>query len=122
MIWIHGASYTYEHWRIQLMVLDCVEEIAVGLAKTLPCPMLLGVDWPHLQEVVTWVLAKRGDEEEKDRGAVCFRAPEEEERGSQDVEQITGDGYFREEQKQEPLFQNVWQSQLAKNEGEVLDP
>ncbi|KYO32374.1 hypothetical protein Y1Q_0020337 [Alligator mississippiensis] len=37
------------------------------------------------------------------------------------MEQIKiGDG-FLEEQRQEPLFQNIWQTQLAKQE-EVVDP
>lgn len=38
---------------IQLTVLGHTEEIAVGLAKTLPYPMLLGVDWLYLEDVVT---------------------------------------------------------------------
>lgn len=29
-----------------------MEEIVVGLAKSLPCLMLLGTGWHHLQEVV----------------------------------------------------------------------
>lgn len=68
--------------------------------------MLLGVDWPHLEEIITQILAKKGGEWEKDPGVVCSRTLEEEEGADLDMEQMIGDGYFREEQRQEPLFQN----------------
>lgn len=64
----------------------------MGLAKTLPCPMLLGIDWLHMEEVVTQILVKKAGEWE-DPGAACFRTPEEGEKDL-DVEQIIGDEYF----------------------------
>lgn len=60
MVCIHGASYTYKSRRLWLSVMGCTEEIVVGLAETLPCPMLLGVDWPHLKEIVSQVLRRSG--------------------------------------------------------------
>lgn len=122
MVCIHGASYTYECRKIQLTVLSHTEEIAVGLAETLPCPMLLGVDWPHLEEVIARVITKRGGKWERDSRMAFFRDPKEDEQENLDIEQLIGEGYFQEEQRQEPLFQNVWVSQLAKDEGEIVDP
>lgn len=52
MVCIHGALYTYERYQLRLMVMGHTKELADGLADTLPCPMLLGVNWPYLQEVV----------------------------------------------------------------------
>lgn len=46
----------------------------------------------------------------------------EEEGENLDIKKIIGDGYFQDEQKQEPLFQNIWQSKLAKDEGGGIDP
>lgn len=71
MVCIHGTPYTYELWCIRLTVLGHTEEIAVGLAEILPCPILLGVDWPHLEEVVTQVLTQRGGEWGKDLGCLA---------------------------------------------------
>ncbi|KYO37999.1 hypothetical protein Y1Q_0019479 [Alligator mississippiensis] len=84
--------------------------------------MLLGVYWLHLVEVVTWVLRRNGGEWQNDPETVCFGAPKDEDGDDFDMEQITGDGYFREEQKQESLFCNIWQMQLDKQEGKVVDP
>lgn len=53
MICIHIASYTYKRRKVQLSLLGHTEEFAMGLAETLLCPMLLGVDWPYLEEVST---------------------------------------------------------------------
>lgn len=44
MVCIHRALYTYERKWLWLSVMDCMEEITVELAETLPCPKLLGVD------------------------------------------------------------------------------
>lgn len=49
MICIHGTACTYQRKSLRLMVLGHMEEIAVGLAESLPCPMLFGTDWPHLR-------------------------------------------------------------------------
>ncbi|KYO40987.1 hypothetical protein Y1Q_0013733 [Alligator mississippiensis] len=122
MVCIHGDSYTYECRRLWLSLMGRTEEIAVRLAETLPCPMLLEVNWPHLKEVVAWVLRKSGGEWQNDPEAACFGAPGDEDGGDLDMEQIIRGSYFQEEQKQEPLFRNIWQTQLSKQEGEVVDP
>lgn len=93
----------------------------MGLAEILPCPMLLGVNWPHLKGVVSQVLRRSGGEWQDDSDAICFGTPEEEEGRDLDLEQNIGDGYFREKQEQKPLFWNVWQTQLARRKGEVVD-
>lgn len=48
MIYIHGLSYTYERRQVILTVMGQTAELAVGLSTTLPCSMLLGIDWPYL--------------------------------------------------------------------------
>ncbi|KYO27806.1 hypothetical protein Y1Q_0013006 [Alligator mississippiensis] len=45
-----------------------------------------GVDWPHLEEIVTQILAKKGGEWEKDPGVVCSRTLEEEEGADLDMD------------------------------------
>lgn len=62
MVCVHGMSYTYERRQLQLSVIGHTEEIAVGLAETLPFSMLLGVDWLHLKEVVSQVLRRSSGE------------------------------------------------------------
>lgn len=94
MVCIHGALYTYERRQLWLSVMGHTEEITVGLAETLPCPMLLGVDWPHLKEVVSWVLRRSSGEWQSDSEAVCFGTPEEDDGRDLDLEQIIGDGCF----------------------------
>lgn len=49
---MHSTAYTYEQYKVKLSVLGHTEEIPVGLVETLPCPMLLGIGWPHLEEVI----------------------------------------------------------------------
>lgn len=58
MVCIHGASYTYQRKRMRLTILIQTVEIAVGLAESLSCPILLGTDWPHLKVVVTKVMGE----------------------------------------------------------------
>lgn len=111
---MHGALYTYERWWLQVSVKGHTEEIIMGLAEALLCPMLLGVDWPHLKEAVAWVLRRNGGEWQNDPETVCFGAPKNEDRGDLDMEQIIGNGYFYEEQKQDPLFHNIWQTQAGR--------
>lgn len=46
-----------------------IEELAVGLADTLPCPMLLRIDWPYLREVLGQTMKsprEEGQEEQQD--------------------------------------------------------
>lgn len=56
MVCIHGESYTYPRRRLQLTVINGMEEISVGFTRTLPCPMLVGWDWPYFYEALnqTW--------------------------------------------------------------------
>lgn len=44
MVCIYRASYTYKRKKLRLTV--------IGHTDTLPCPILLGIDWPYLKEVV----------------------------------------------------------------------
>uniref|UniRef100_A0A7M4ETG7 CCHC-type domain-containing protein n=1 Tax=Crocodylus porosus TaxID=8502 RepID=A0A7M4ETG7_CROPO len=52
MVCMHSAVYTYPCRRLEFSVLGKTEEIRAGIAKCLSFPMLLGVDWPYLGEVV----------------------------------------------------------------------
>lgn len=56
--------------------------------------MFLGVNWPHLKEVVTQVLRRNGGQWQNDLEAACFGASEDQDGGNLDMEQIIGDGYF----------------------------
>lgn len=80
-----------------------MEEIPVGVAETVPCSMLLGIDWPYLKEVICQLLMKTNYGKERSPQASCFGDPEED----LDVDQIIGKGHFREEQCGEPLFWNI---------------
>lgn len=62
-ICIHGSSYTYERRWMKLTVMGWMAKLAVGLAKTLPCLMLLGVDWRYLHEVLDRAIQVQSEED-----------------------------------------------------------
>lgn len=39
-----------------------------------------------------------------------------------DLDEVIGDGQFRDRQGQEPIFQNIYKDSLAKQEGGILNP
>lgn len=103
------------------MAMGHMEEIAVRLADTLPCPMLLGIDWAHLCKVVGKTM--KSDKEEKiddQRDMVFIGISTEEASQSEnlnaelDLEEVIGDRQFRERKRQEPIFQNIYKEILAK--------
>lgn len=95
-----------------LTVMDNTEKMAVGFTQTLPCPMLLGQDWPYfydaLNEAQDWRDREASREEVAEELEVAFFRGEFETQGLADVlhdidlEEVIGEN-FREEQAAEPM-------------------
>lgn len=123
MLCIHGASYTYERRRLRLTIMGDTKKLAVGLAKTLPCPMLLGTNWSYLREVVERTmcnLVKEKGEQLYGKSLMGTKArlpreaePEEE---KINLNKVIGDAQFKKFQQDEPLFSNILRERLQRQE------
>ncbi|KYO38491.1 hypothetical protein Y1Q_0015720 [Alligator mississippiensis] len=94
MVCMHGAVYTYPRRKLELLVLGQTEEILVGLTKMLPCPMLLGLDWPHREEVVHQQMTDGPGAKERRPHILCFG----DEEGELDIDKMIEGRNFHQEQ------------------------
>lgn len=117
---------------MRLKVMGRMEDLVVGIAETLPCPVLLGVDWPYLWEIMNQTMEKtlkplmsRHMANTQTEGFTRVEAgptsqvadPEE----ALDLGKIIDDGQFHEEQAQEPVFLHIFKERLAKCEVEIMN-
>lgn len=58
IVCIYGESFIYPWQRLKLTIMGQTEEILVGFTRTLPCPMLVGQDWPYFYEMLDQVQEK----------------------------------------------------------------
>lgn len=65
MVCIHGVSYSYDRKRLRQSVMGHTEEIANGLADTLPCLLLLV--WPFLKALLGQAMRNLNEEGFKDQ-------------------------------------------------------
>lgn len=59
MLCMHRESYTYPRQCFLLAIMGRTEELAIGIVQNLPCPVLLGQDWPYFPEVLDQPMDRR---------------------------------------------------------------
>lgn len=132
IVCMYGASYTYPQRQVCLTIMGRTEETAVGFVHTLPCPMLLGQDWPYFHEVINQALGcrcKTPTQRELSEALEKGLAGKDQEQGNRDLllgvinlGELISEGQFREDQEREPKFYHIYADGIAKQDEKVLQP